>query len=53
MAGPPPAQAPLTGTKLGIVALALALGTFMVVLDSTIPNVSLRTIAGNTGVSSD
>ena len=34
-------------------ALALAMGTFMQVLDSTIANVSLPTIAGNLGVSSD
>lgn len=44
---------PLTGAKLGIVAVALAIGTFMVVLDSTIANVSLPTIAGNIGVASD
>ena len=54
MAGPPSTgQVPLTGGKLGVIAFALALGTFMVVLDSTIANVSLRTIAGNIGVSSD
>ncbi|MEG8039643.1 DHA2 family efflux MFS transporter permease subunit [Sphingomonas sp. LR60] len=47
--GPPP----LTGARLGVTALALALGTFMMVLDSTIANVSLPTIAGNLGVSSD
>ncbi|WP_267394521.1 MULTISPECIES: DHA2 family efflux MFS transporter permease subunit [unclassified Sphingomonas] len=46
-------QAPLTGGKLGLVAFALALGTFMMVLDTTIANVSLTTIAGNLGVSSD
>jgi DHA2 family multidrug resistance protein len=33
--------------------LALALGTFMQVLDSTIANVSLPTIAGNLGASTD
>ncbi len=49
-----PAQpAPLTGGKLGLIAFALALGTFMMVLDTTIANVSLTTIAGNLGVSSD
>ena len=53
MAGPPSALPPLTGTKLGLIALALAVGTFMVVLDSTIANVSLPTIAGNLGVASD
>ena len=45
--------APLSGGKLALVAFALALGTFMMVLDTTIANVSLPTIAGNLGVSSD
>ena len=54
MSGPAaPAQAPLTGAALGLTAFALALGTFMQVLDTTIANVSLPTIAGNLGVSSD
>src|SRR6201996_7629157 len=44
---------PMTGGKLALTALMLALGTFMQVLDSTIANVSLPTIAGNLGVSSD
>src|SRR5580698_1281334 len=44
---------PMTGAPLAITALALALGTFMQVLDSTIANVSLPTIAGNLGVSAD
>jgi DHA2 family multidrug resistance protein len=47
------APAPLTGGRLALVAFALALGTFMMVLDTTIANVSLPTIAGNLGVSSD
>jgi DHA2 family multidrug resistance protein len=47
------AAAPLTGLPLALTALALATGTFMQVLDSTIANVSLPTIAGNLGVSTD
>eukprot|EP01042_Synura_sphagnicola_P011575 gene11575-14778_t len=42
---------PLVGGALAITALALALGTFMQVLDSTIANVSVPTIAGDLGVS--
>ena len=42
---------PLTGGLLAITAIALALGTFMQVLDSTIANVSIPTIAGDLGVS--
>lgn len=44
---------PLAGGQLALLAFALALGTFMMVLDSTIANVSLPTIAGNLGVSAD
>ena len=51
--GAPAQAAPLKGIVLGVTALALALGTFMQVLDTTIANVSLPTIAGNLGVSSD
>ena len=47
------ALAPMRGGQLAITALALALGTFMQVLDSTIANVSLPTIAGNLGASAD
>jgi len=47
--GPPP----LKGGPLALTAIALALGTFMQVLDSSIANVSIPTIAGNLGVSSD
>src|SRR5215469_12974717 len=47
------ADAPLKGGQLAVAALALAAGTFMQVLDSTIANVSLPTIAGNLGVSPD
>ncbi len=53
MSGPAGGQAPLAGAALGVTAIALALGTFMQVLDSTIANVSLPTIAGNLGVSAD
>lgn len=45
--------APLKGGALAVTALALALGTFMQVLDITIANVSLPTIAGNLGASTD
>ena len=51
--GAPAAQAPLVGIPLAVTAIALALGTFMQVLDNTIANVSLPTIAGNLGVSAD
>ena len=47
------APAPLSGGALALTAFALALGTFMQVLDSTIANVSLPTIAGNLGESTD
>jgi DHA2 family multidrug resistance protein len=56
MSGPGGAQAeypPLTGGALALTAFALALGTFMQVLDTTIANVSLPTIAGNLGESAD
>ena len=43
---------PMTGVALAITSIALALGTFMQVLDSAIANVSIPTIAGNLGVSS-
>lgn len=45
--------APLTGVGLAITSVALALGTFMQVLDSSIANVSIPTIAGDLGVSAD
>ena len=46
-------QAPLKGLPLALTAFALAMGTFMQVLDTTIANVSLPTIAGNLGASTD
>ncbi len=41
----------LTGSTLALVTLALALGTFMQVLDTTISNVSIPAIAGDLAVS--
>jgi MFS transporter, DHA2 family, multidrug resistance protein len=49
----PTAPAPLTGAKLALATLAVALATFMNVLDSSIANVAIPTIAGNLGVSVD
>ena len=46
-------ERPMQGAALWITALALAFGTFMQVLDTTIANVSLPTIAGNLGASTD
>src|ERR1700744_6563176 len=47
------APPPLAGGGLWVIAIALALGTFMQVLDTTIANVSIPTISGNLGVASD
>jgi DHA2 family multidrug resistance protein len=44
---------PMSGGQLAITAIAIALGTFMQVLDTTIANVSMPVIAGNLGVASD
>ncbi len=49
----PSPAAPRIGLPNALVATALALGTFMQVLDTTIANVSIPTIAGNLGVSPD
>jgi DHA2 family multidrug resistance protein len=54
---PPPATsqagyAPLTGTAKIVGTISLALATFMNVLDTSIANVSLSSIAGDLGVSS-
>lgn len=43
-------QPPLAGRTLALAAGAVSLGNFMVVLDTTITNVALSTIAGNLGV---
>jgi DHA2 family multidrug resistance protein len=43
----------LAGARKAVTAVALALGTFMQILDTSIANVSIPTIAGNLGVSSD
>ena len=43
---------PLQGGALAILTLALSLATFMLVLDSTIANVAIPTIAGDLGASS-
>lgn len=46
-------QSSLSGASKALTAVALALGTFMQVLDTSIANVSIPTIAGNLGVSTD
>lgn len=46
---PPP---PLQGASLTLATIALSLSVFMMVLDSTIANVALPTIAGNLGAAS-
>jgi DHA2 family multidrug resistance protein len=43
----------MVGGVLAVTSIALALGTFMQVLDTSIANVSISTIAGNLGVSTD
>jgi DHA2 family multidrug resistance protein len=56
MVGEPADQkspAPLAGFARTVTLLVLALATFMQVLDTTISNVSIPTIAGNLGVSAD
>lgn len=47
-----PAMPPVKGSH-ALVATALAVGTFMQVLDTTIANVSIPTISGNLGVAND
>jgi DHA2 family multidrug resistance protein len=46
------AQKPLTGLPLFAAAILIGLGNFLVVLNTTIANVSVPTIAGNLGISS-
>ncbi len=46
-----PVRAPLTGSALKVGTIALALATFMNVLDASIANVSIPAIAGDLGVS--
>ena len=48
-----PRAAPLVGVARSVTLIALAMATFMQVLDTTIANVSIPTIAGYLGVSSD
>jgi DHA2 family multidrug resistance protein len=45
------APAPLAGSKLALVTVALAMANFMEVLDVTIANVSIPAISGDLGVS--
>ncbi|RKP46792.1 DHA2 family efflux MFS transporter permease subunit [Trinickia fusca] len=45
--------ATLSGPALGLATIALGLASFMAVVDITIANVSVPTISGNLGVSSD
>src|SRR2546422_3163162 len=49
----PKENAPLSGGKLVLATFAVALATFMNVLDSSIANVAIPTISGNLGVSID
>jgi len=49
----PAAPEPFTGGKLVLATVAVALATFMNVLDSSIANVAIPTISGNLGVSVD
>src|SRR5215469_15117432 len=49
----PAAPAQLTGVKFALGTFAVALATFMNVLDSSIANVAIPTLSGNLGVSVD
>ncbi|SKC65773.1 drug resistance transporter, EmrB/QacA subfamily [Burkholderia sp. CF099] len=46
----PATPAPLTGGRLALLTVGLALGTFMEVLDTSIANVAVPTISGSLGV---
>ena len=48
-----PTPAPLTGTRFALGAFAVALATFMNVLDASIANVAIPTLSGDLGVSVD
>ncbi|WP_266180406.1 DHA2 family efflux MFS transporter permease subunit [Dyella humicola] len=48
-----PSPAPLTGIRFALGAFAVALATFMNVLDSSIANVAIPTLSGDLGVSVD
>src|ERR1044072_2733458 len=47
------APPPLTGAKLVLATIPVALATFISVLDSSIANAAIPTISGNLGVSVD
>ncbi|CAN7672261.1 DHA2 family efflux MFS transporter permease subunit [Trinickia sp. LjRoot230] len=49
----PSAHTPLTGARFALGTFAVALATFMNVLDSSIANVAIPTLSGNLGVSVD
>jgi len=46
-------DAPITGGRLSLITIALSLGIFMNVLDASIANVAIPSIAGELGVSAD
>lgn len=48
----PGGHKPIAGAQLGLLTISLALATFMEVLDTSIANVAVPTIAGNLAVSS-
>nr|WP_240655794.1 DHA2 family efflux MFS transporter permease subunit [Paraburkholderia phosphatilytica] len=52
-AKPPAPPPPMQGAQLALATFAVALATFMNVLDSSIANVAIPTISGNLGVSVD